>query len=90
MDKLILPRMDVEKQKTVEKTRKDATEAAIAQVRAKIKEQLEAEQAAREAAEGEIIDSLLIHVYGLAYKMLCVLTHVIYTVVCTGSLLLSL
>lgn len=52
MDELIKPRMEIEKEKALENTRKEATEAAITQVKAKIKEQLEAEQAAREAAEG--------------------------------------
>ena len=52
MNKLIQPRLEVEKKKAVEQAKKDATELAITQVRAKIKDQLEAEQAAKEAAEG--------------------------------------
>ena len=53
MNELIKPRLELEKKKTVEQAKKDATEVAIAQVKAKIKEQLEAEQAAKEAAEGK-------------------------------------
>ena len=55
MNKLIQPRLDIEQKKAVEQARKDATEFAIAQVRTRIKEQLEAEQAAKEAAEGKKI-----------------------------------
>lgn len=54
MDKLIQPRLEVERKKTLENVRKESTEAAINQVRTKIKEQMEAEQAAKEAAEGEL------------------------------------
>ena len=53
MNKLIQPRLELEKKKAIEQARKDATEVAIAQVKNKIKEQLEAEQAAKEAAEGK-------------------------------------
>lgn len=53
MEKLIQPRLELERKKTLENLRKESTEAAINQVRTKIKEQMEAEQAAKEAAEGE-------------------------------------
>lgn len=56
MNELIKPRLELEKEKALENTRKEATETAILQVKAKIKEQLEAEQAAREAAEGKDVD----------------------------------
>jgi len=52
MEELIKPRMEIEKEKALENTRKEATEAAVTQVKAKLKEQMEAEQAARDAAEG--------------------------------------
>lgn len=52
MDTLIQPYLDEEKSRFLEKTREDTTETAIAAVKMKIKEQMEAEQAAREA-EGE-------------------------------------
>lgn len=54
MEELIKPRLEVEKEKALENTRKEATEAAITTVKAKIKEQMEAEQAARDAAEGNL------------------------------------
>ena len=52
MDTLIQPYLDEEKSRFLEKTREDTTETAIATVKMKIKEQMDAEQAAREA-EGE-------------------------------------
>lgn len=52
MDTLIQPYLDEEKSRFLEKTREDTTETAIATVKMKIKEQMDAEQATREA-EGE-------------------------------------
>lgn len=52
MDTLIKPYLDEEKSRFIEKTREDTTETAITTVKMKIKEQMEAEQAAKEA-EGE-------------------------------------
>jgi adenylate/nucleoside-diphosphate kinase len=48
VEELIKPRMEEERKKMVEQVRKDATESAIQTVKAKLKEQLEAEHAARE------------------------------------------
>lgn len=56
MDELIKPRLEEEKRKQLQQTKDDATEHAITTVKLKIKEQFDAEQAAREA-EGE--DSFL-------------------------------
>lgn len=52
MDVLIKPKMEEEKQKYLAEQKKEATENAISTVKMKIKEKMEAEQAAREA-EGE-------------------------------------
>ena len=52
MDVLIKPKMEEEKQKYIAEQKKEATENAISTVKMKIKEKMEAEQAAREA-EGE-------------------------------------
>lgn len=67
MNKLIQPRLEVEKKRAMEQARKDATELAIAQVKNKIKEQLEAEQAAKEAAEGRI--DLEFEMKGITFDM---------------------
>lgn len=52
MDVLMKPKMEEEKQKYIAEQKKEATENAISTVKMKIKEKMEAEQAAREA-EGE-------------------------------------
>lgn len=56
MDAIIQPHLDEEKKRFLEKTKDDTTETAIATVKMKIKEQMEAEQAAREA-EGIVINT---------------------------------
>lgn len=57
MDAIIQPHLDEEKKRFLEKTKEDATETAITTVKLKMKEQMEAEQAAREA-EGKPIRNL--------------------------------
>ena len=52
MDVLIKPRLEEEKKKLIQQSREDTTEAAITAIRAKIKEQMDAEAAAREAEGG--------------------------------------
>jgi len=49
MNELVKPRLEEEKKKAVQTARDEATESAITTIRQKIKEQFDAEQAAREA-----------------------------------------
>lgn len=63
MDVLIKPRLEEEKRKNIQQTKEEATENAITTVKQKIKEQMEAEQAAREA-EGKYFHTLkVLHKY---------------------------
>lgn len=59
MDVLIKPRLEEEKRKNIQQTKEEATENAITTVKQKIKEQMEAEQVAREA-EGKCHHHILI------------------------------
>ena len=63
MTKLIQPRLEIERKRAVEQARKDSIEAAITQVKTKLKEQMEAEQAAKEAAEGRLMLDIFIYIY---------------------------
>ena len=51
MEELVKPRMAEEKHKMVQQVREETTEAAITTVKTKLKEQAEAEAAAREEGE---------------------------------------
>ena len=54
VEELVKPRMAEEKRKMVQQVREETTEAAIATVKAKLKEQAEAEAAAREEGENNM------------------------------------